>query len=218
VLTAGAGSESRDDGVPEAISRERNRLAEALHDGALQDLAVAQQNWAEIEGEGSEALAALREDLDRLARRLRELTGGMHEDTLDELPLHQALARTLASLHHRPRLEVTLEVDPRAESPRGPFLRQTVSELVANAAQHTAATRVAVVVAVDGDALVVTVTDDGEGFDPERVATATADGHLGLARIRRAAARFGGAFTMVPALPAGTVVTVRLPVSCADGV
>jgi two-component system NarL family sensor kinase len=217
-MTADAGPGPRDEAVSEAVSRERNRLADALHDGALQDLAIARQNWAEVKAEGSEALAALRDDLDRLGSRLRDLTSGMHEDTLDEIPLHDALARTLAGLHHRTPLEVTLEVDARANRPRGPFLRQTVSELVGNAAQHAVATHVAVAVAVDGDVLVVTVTDDGEGIDPDRIAAASARGHLGLARIERAMERFGGEFTLAPRRPTGTVATVRMPYSYPDGV
>ena len=57
---------------------------------------------------------------------------------------------------------------------------------------------------------VLTVRDDGKGFD---VASHRGDGHIGLKIMRERAQRSGGAVDIASAPGAGTVVTLRLPVA-----
>jgi len=61
----------------------------------------------------------------------------------------------------------------------------------------------------DGD-LVITVADDGAGFDPTDAA-ARADSHFGLSIMRARAARLGGSLQVRSAPDQGTSVILRWP-------
>jgi signal transduction histidine kinase len=61
---------------------------------------------------------------------------------------------------------------------------------VKNALLHAAPTRVEVALRYRADALTLSITDDGRGFDPGR-APAAESGHFGLVGIRERAARLG---------------------------
>ena len=63
----------------------------------------------------------------------------------------------------------------------------------------------------DGHA-VLTVQDDGAGFDPAGV-FASARGHFGLLGMRERARRMGGEVSVTSAVQKGTTVEVRVPQS-----
>lgn len=116
---------------------------------------------------------------------------------------------------------VTVDAPPRlpVES-RESVLRPVVVELVENAVEHHDGTpEVEVSVAADGDALVVTVADDGPGIaDAELAAVAageeTALSHgsgLGLWLATWGAEALGGDLSFADRDPRGAVVTLRVP-------
>jgi signal transduction histidine kinase len=80
-------------------------------------------------------------------------------------------------------------------------------EALHNAVKHAEASAVRVDVIDLDDAVAVTVTDDGRGFDP----TIARPGHLGLTSMRERAAAIGADLHLSTSPGAGT--TVRLTVS-----
>jgi len=199
------------DRVWQAGARERARLASALHDGALQHLMVARQDLDDALNGDRDALTALQAGLEAMTIELRELTGALHEPTLDELPLGAAIERIARPLRRHGRLTITVAVDGPAEEHRDLCLRDAVRELLANVACHAGASAASVHVYVAAGDLHLRVSDDGHGFDPEAAEVARADGHLGLQRLRALAARLGGSFWIAPAAPTGSIATLRLP-------
>ena len=90
-------------------------------------------------------------------------------------------------------------------------------EAVLNAVRHAKAAHVHVELRYEPDAVVLRVTDDGLGFDPEAVVPFEAAGHYGLAGMRERAAQLGGFFTLKSAMRAGTSIEARIPVgACAS--
>jgi signal transduction histidine kinase len=83
-----------------------------------------------------------------------------------------------------------------------------VREGLSNAARHAHASLATVRLHLDDADVVVTVGDDGVGFDVNAV---TDSGHLGLANLRDRASRMGGSATVESAPGAGTRVIIRLP-------
>jgi two-component system NarL family sensor kinase len=200
-----------DDRVLSALERERTRLADALHDGALQDLAVARQNYSEAREGDREALVALRDDLERLSEQLRTLTSGLHEETLAELPLAEALERIVRGIRLRGTPVVTVRVDADAAGEQDALVRQFVRELVANVARHADAATAEVAVQRDGDDLRVTVVDDGRGFDPEAAATPRPAGHPRPAPNPRSIRELGGSFEIAATTPRGSRAVAVFP-------
>lgn len=88
-------------------------------------------------------------------------------------------------------------------------LRAMLREITNNIVKHAGARRVRVTLVRDAGALVLSVEDDGVGFDP-----ATAIPGAGLGGLSERAGRHGGAVTWAPGADGrGTRVSVRLPLS-----
>lgn len=200
--------------IAAAVRRERERLAEALHDDALQRVLLARQ---ELVAAGGGDAATLREDvrclLDELASSLRSTTQAMHEATLDELPLAVALERLAADAARRGRLVVTTSVAPEATGANDRVVRTVSGELLANAVGHAGASHVEIEVTRAETAVVLRVRDDGVGLDPAALDRAGRTGPRGHARLLRTMAAIGGTVTIDAAPGAGTAVTCRMPVA-----
>ncbi len=82
-------------------------------------------------------------------------------------------------------------------------------EALANVDRHAAARTVDVELAAEDGYLVLTVRDDGRGFDPE----APVPGHYGLVGMRERAVRAGGRLALDTAPGRGTALTLRVPLA-----
>jgi signal transduction histidine kinase len=80
-----------------------------------------------------------------------------------------------------------------------------VFEALRNAARHASATLVRLSASMTDSSIGITVSDDGTGFDPERVAL----GH-GLRHMEERATGAGGTFEL-RSQPGETVITARIP-------
>jgi signal transduction histidine kinase len=96
-----------------------------------------------------------------------------------------------------------VEVEPELE--REVF--RVTQEAIGNALKHASPEHVRVDVRRDGRRLVVTVEDDGSGFDPEG---AQARRHLGLISMRERAEAIGGALSVRSKPGAGTTVQLEV--------
>ncbi len=196
--------------IAEAERQERERLAEALHDDALQRLLVARQDLAEAEDDPA-VLRSVQRQLDELTDSLRLLTKAMHEDTLASMPLSAALERLAEDGGRRGRLAVRVHVDPAATGDHDPFVLGVARELLVNVVKHAHAARVEIAVVAEHDAVLIRVSDDGRGMTAAEVERAGLAGHLGHARLRRRLTAIGGALEIESAPGAGTTVTCVLP-------
>jgi signal transduction histidine kinase len=206
----GTATDPRHDAVVlQALANEQTRLADALHDGALTQLVMARMAASEAARGNAAALSTLVERVDRVALELHALTGSLHEESLAERPLNEALEQIACALCGR--VSVTLHLDPGAVGLHDDVLRQAARELLSNAVQHAGASNVTLTLSMLGDELQLQVDDDGNGMAPHARDRARATGHLGLQRLERTAARLGGGFFVEPNFPTGTTVTLRLP-------
>jgi signal transduction histidine kinase len=133
---------------------------------------------------------------------LREIVRGMHPPAL-EAGVATAL-ETLAARSAVP-VEVRVELRGRTSPATESALYFSAAELVTNVARHAGATLARLDLCEDGDALRLTVSDNGRGG-------ARTDGTgTGLAGLRRRAAALDGSLA-VHSPPGGpTVVEMRLP-------
>jgi signal transduction histidine kinase len=122
-----------------------------------------------------------------------------------------ALRKTGAALSAREQVDIVvvgpqerLDLAPDAEE----HVYRIVVEAMNNLVKHARADRASVVVTSAPHALVVTVTDDGAGFDP----TAHRPGHLGMSTMAQRADAIGARLSVDSAAGHGTTVVVTLPV------
>jgi signal transduction histidine kinase len=190
----------------DAATRERDRLARAVHDGVLQVLALVQRRAGELGGAGPE-LAALAGEQEVALRTL--ITTPQARVAGEQLDLRSVLA---------PVRSGTVQVS----APAGPVplpghaARETAAAVGAaldNVRTHVGAGEPAYVLVEDlGDAVVVTVRDDGPGIPAGRLEQAAAAGRLGVASsIRARVAELGGSVSITSAPGQGTEVEITVP-------
>jgi two-component system NarL family sensor kinase len=222
VLSIGALASDRSRLVGELVDveeRERQSLAEHLHDGALQYVLAARQDLEDV---GSDPAAAERVDhaLGEAVVMLRSTLTQLHPVVVQEAGLLPALRDLTLDVGRRARLEVRLDADGWPEqTPTAvdPLLLNTARELLTNVAKHAGAGRATVVLCqeLSGTARFarLVVTDDGQGLGEADLAERLREGHLGLASRRTHVEAAGGRLTIEPADPRGTRVEVVLPLT-----
>ena len=142
----------------------------------------------------------------------RDLMAGLRAPALDDFGLVAAV-RTLAESQSS-RLNLRIDVAGEDVTPRPGRLVESslfriAQEAVMNAARHASATRVAVAIAERDGRVILTVRDDGVGFDLD--APVTDADHWGLRSMRERARAIGGMLHMESAPGAGTRVTAEVP-------
>ena len=188
----------------------RRRVAEDLHDGALQTLLAAKQDLIEV-SRGRAGVIRATEGVGEGIDGLRRAVGALHPVTIEHDGLASAVGAVAAEAERRGHFECELRVEERASGPRNQVLLSLTRELLANAAKHSGAVHVLVAISRDRGSLRLEVTDDGCGFDASERLAAPCDGHIGLACAERRARALGGSLKIAAGREGGTAVSVRLP-------
>jgi two-component system, NarL family, sensor kinase len=195
----------------DAEAGERRRLSYAIHDEPIQQLLGARLATGRAAQGDREAARAAQTAIDDALRSLREMTFELHPHVLEQLGLAAALEQVAEGIADRTGAEILLEAaDSQHEQGSGLCFAIT-RELMRNAEEHAAASRIEVVVRPEPQGLRITVRDDGRGFEPGRAAEALSEGHIGLAAVLERA-RAGGGQAEIRSFPGhGTTIEVTLP-------
>jgi signal transduction histidine kinase len=196
-----------------AADHERRQLAQELHDDVIQDLA----------GVGY-ALSSLHEHLDAKNKPLVERLGatvrrdvGLLRDMVTQLYPRdldpQSLARSLSDLGTSLRqvganVEVDVDEHLALDETTATLVYRVARESLRNAEKHAQPRNVELRLARAKSRTVLTVIDDGRGFEPTGEPAA---GHFGLKLIRDTVAEAGGTFLVDSCAGRGTRVELSLP-------
>ncbi len=193
-----------------ASAAERRRIARDLHDGVVQDLAGSSFAVSALARDASEptraTLLATGRSLRSSLRALRSLLVEIHPPDLSADTLPSALEDLCApAAAAGVRVGVTVsDLGPVGEQ-EAALVWRVAQEAVRNSLRHSRAAAMTVdLQRVDGS-LVLTVEDDGIGFDPDSVSSTA---HYGLRGLESLVRDSGGTLTIRSAPGAGT--TTRL--------
>ncbi|MFJ2781601.1 sensor histidine kinase [Kitasatospora sp. NPDC087315] len=201
-------TETRADAVGSQAA-ELRRIERDLHDGAQARLVAIGMTLGTIEhlmdtdpAAARELLSEARQSSARALQELRDLVRGIHPPVLAERGLGDAV-RALALDSALPT-EVCVSLPDRPPAPVEAALYFSISELLANAAKHSAAEQVWVDILYRAGTLRITVTDDGIGVaDPTR--------GTGLRGIERRLGTFDGVLAIDSTSGGPTTITLELP-------
>jgi len=205
-----------------ATQAERARLAADLHDNLAQTLSFLNFKADRLEAEISagdaqdaeQVLAEMRGATTRAYSQVRAALTGLQGAPAASATLAAALRGCVAEVQATTGLTVALTITDADALTLTPLAQQQalhiVREALTNAWRHAAARQVNVCAERVGEAVQITVRDDGRGFDPTAV---DADAHLGLAIMRARAERSGGALTVQTQPGVGTTITATFPPS-----
>jgi signal transduction histidine kinase len=208
-----------------AQEEERRLIARELHDEVGQaltaikvELAVAQRTITAA-GAPADALDDARSISENVLHMVRDLSHLLHPALLDDLGLAAAVDWYLKRFGRRHDLRVDL-LQERMEERLQPETEATafriVQEALTNVVKHAHANSCRVYLQRLMNTLLVTVEDDGVGFDPAPSDHSENAPGLGLIGIRERVARLGGTLRLESASGKGTRLTVELPTRIGD--
>ena len=145
------------------------------------------------------------------ATGLRSTVTELHPQVLAQLGLTAAVRELLRQFQSRNDIDVIAELDEIGKPQSQTLLYRAARELLTNVAKHAGATTVWVSLHRDGDRVVLTVRDDGAGFDPAVVGASVAQGHIGLGSLLARFDAMGGSMHVDAGAGRGTRVTATSP-------
>ncbi|HXN77729.1 MAG TPA: GAF domain-containing protein [Candidatus Dormibacteraeota bacterium] len=198
------------------LMEERERIAKELHDGIIQSLFAVGMN---LQGtalmSGSPETAARVEgavgELDNVIRDLRNYIFGLRPGILADRQLDQALRTLGEEVQANSGSTVVVEVDSDLAarlSGRSHEIVQLTREALSNVARHANAKNSTVRLVKTGRSAVLTIEDDGSGFDTRRDSTGN-----GLRNMRQRASALGGTMRITSKDAQGTILRITFPVS-----
>jgi len=202
-----------------AREEERSRLQKDLHDGLGASLAAIGLKFDQIRRtfplarELEEAIADMQMQLKETIGGLRRLVYSLRPLELDELGFALALRELQYQFINQP-VRITVEVEehlPTMSAAVEVTAYRIVQECISNAIRHSNATRCSVQTRVEGDRLIVEVSDDGVGMPAEPRAG------IGLRSVKERAQEVGGSLLLRSKPNEGTSVLVTIPIREGSG-
>jgi signal transduction histidine kinase len=201
-----------------SVVEERNRVARELHDSVTQNLfgvvLAAEAASTLLDRDPAQARAQLGR-VQELARagmeELRSLIFELRPAALRDEGLATTLRKHIAVLRrvHAQDIALTVGVAPRAGGAGDGDVFRIAQEAINNALRHANAQRIEVGLDARDGRLVLTVADDGAGFDP--TARSLRSRRLGLTSMEERARALGGALTIASRPGDGTRVRLEAP-------
>jgi signal transduction histidine kinase len=196
---------------------ERLRIASGLHDDVLQSLIRISQLGFFLEREvkvGSQAavdVGELRRMSEETMRTLREVVGDLRQSPVGRGGLARSLGNLIKDLQFETRVRISCDAVPVSGIPgdRQLLLYQVAKEAMINALKHGEPTHLRIGLWVGGPQVILSVEDDGKGFDPSTVDEST---HFGLGLMRERLRLSGGELSL-ESRPGMTRVEARLPLN-----
>ena len=203
-----------------AQEEERRKISRELHDQIgqlLVALALAQktiENALPRDFPARSALEEIKKLTADISRKVHNLAVMLRPTVLDDLGLVPALKSYIHDWSERTGIgadfycmgEMAQRLPPSVETA---FYRVAL-EAAANVQRHANATHVGVSLQVLPDIAVLTVEDNGQGFDQE---AAKSFGRLGLLGMRERIIQLGGDLLLESACGSGTTVIARVPLA-----
>lgn len=192
------------------VAQERTRLARDLHDTIAQELS----SMVLMARSGQpDQLSHIESLAQHALTDLRRIVAALAPAELESAALTAALTRMLEAVHDDTGVTTALHVDPDLPPLPTPhevvFLRIAQSAF-ANVRQHAQAQRMDVTLRRRGGDAVLTVADDGIGFDTSAPAVASAS--FGLVAMRSRLREYGGDLEVRSTPGEGTTLVAELPV------
>jgi two-component system sensor histidine kinase DegS len=201
-----------------AQETERQRLSRQMHDGPAQALSnfilqteIAMRLMDVDAGQARDELNALKASAMGTFQKVRNFIFELRPMMLDDLGLVPTVRRYADAFKEQAGLDINVTItghERRLEPYLEVMLFRAIQELLGNAARHSQATLVKVILDLGEDRIRVSVDDNGKGFDPDSLQQSSS---LGLKLIRERTEMLGGSFEIDSAAGKGTRILFAVP-------
>jgi signal transduction histidine kinase len=199
-----------------AVMEERARLARDLHDAVTQSIysltLLAEAGLRMIAHGDLQQVRDNQMRIDDIAQQslqeMRLLVYELRPAELKELGLAGAIERRLEVVEHRAGIEARLLVDGSLSLPLEleEELYRIAQEALNNALKHARATTIFVNIEKHDPYVILTIRDNGRGFEPLAIGDHTG---LGLANMKERAARIAADLTISSSPGDGTIISAK---------
>ena len=201
-----------------AQETERQRLSRQMHDGPAQALSnfilqteIAMRLMDVDAGQARDELNSLKASAMGTFQKVRNFIFELRPMMLDDLGLAPTVRRYADAFKEQAGLDINVTItghERRLEPYLEVMLFRAIQELLGNAARHSQATLVKVVLDLGEDRIRVSVDDNGRGFDSDSIQQSNS---LGLKLIRERTEMLGGSFEVDSAVGKGARILFAVP-------
>jgi PAS domain S-box-containing protein len=206
----------RDQAVELAASQERAHLARELHDSvtqALFSMGLTLRTLEILMDTDPDAVPAKLVELRELQKdalaEMRTLIFELRPSSLESDGLVQALRTHATAVQRRTGLTIVVDAEPIERLPLAAeeALYRIGQEALHNVVKHANASNAKLRIATDGNRVLLSVTDDGVGFEPDKVPRL----HFGLIGMRQRVDLVGGELRVESRAGGGTLIEAMVP-------
>jgi PAS domain S-box-containing protein len=201
-----------------AEERERQRLAEDLHDGVGQTLFRARMKLDQLSIAEPDA-REIRTILEEMGRMVNTMTFELSPPVLRTVGFRAAVKSLAKDIQKRYALSTEIDDDGQdlaLDERVALTLFRSVRELLINAAKHSQTNRASLSLRRGDRSVQIEIEDRGKGFDLADQSHHVESGHFGLFSVRERMEYVGGTFKIRSAPGHGAKVTLTAPLATAN--
>lgn len=209
--------EDQEEQIEARLTEERNRLARELHDSVSQELFAASMLVSainEIATDESQQLMQVLGQIEQMIQQaqleMRALLLHLRPIALKNHSLKEGIDQLLTELIEKIPISINWHLeDLHLNRAVEDHLFRILQESLSNALRHSKANQLDVLFIAREGIAILSVVDDGVGFDSEKEQS----GSYGLTNMQERTMEIGGQFRIVSLPGQGTKVTVRVPIN-----
>ncbi|REE02187.1 sensor histidine kinase [Marinoscillum furvescens] len=158
--------------IQQAKIRERDRIAQELHDGIVQQLVAAEIFVQNLDRSNNEnlrhELLELRGMLRHIGNEVRDISHNLSSSNITENHLGHLIGKLISQVNETSNIRFLADVSIRGEFPVSEQIKthlyRTIQELVTNVIRHSKASQAVVAIRQSNQKLQVIVSDNGQGL------------------------------------------------------
>ncbi len=219
------GDDGQTSGIVKIINAqeaERQRLANQLHDGPAQSLTnlilqaeICERLFDTDPVKARTELSELKNAVTNTFQKVREFIFDLRPMMLDDLGLAPTLKKSIEDFEQKTRIACNVTIsgrDVRLPPHAEVTIFRVIQNLLKNVRDHANATHIQISLNTGDDRAIVTVEDDGSGFDvAEALAGARQRKTIGLSSTQEQVEMLGGEIQIDSALGRGTRIEFWVP-------
>lgn len=191
-------------------------ISQEIHDNVGQVLSLAKLNLNTVgnitDNNMQFKINSTKDLVSKAINDLRDLSRSLHGEKIGEIGLQEAIANELRIIQNTGQFKTEINITGQhyKQNPQKEMvLFRIVQEALHNAVKHSNATHLKVLMNYNAGNFTLTISDDGNGFQPEQLQAAQTG--IGLKSMQNRAALIGAEFSLHSSKNNGTSISIELP-------
>ncbi len=189
-------------------------ISQEIHDNIGQVLSLAKLNLNTLPNSGDSKIQDTKNLVSKAINDLRNLSHSMHGDIITALGLQQSITNELNIIENTGQFATAFTVTGavyKLNTQKEMVLFRIVQESLHNIVKHSGAKNITVALQYLPHVFVLTISDDGKGFDLSPFNESENGQGIGIRSMHNRASLIAASFNMSSTVGSGTSITVELP-------